>query len=208
MSARPTPKPWPMKWIVLTIVLFIAAYTFITLYFRKPGPGYQPYQSARERETVQRLTSAGYQRIEATAQRPAEPKYAAASLGGNLATIVDLPGGLSAELREAFPQPLALPEGFGAVHAPRVANVLMPYSVHFVCALPDTKAALTDTWAFLKNDELAIVTGFEPLDGGLLARSKEGAVLLTFPPGALQPGTYRVTLFGARTSRQWTLQVH
>ena len=42
----------------------------------------------------------------------------------------------------------------------------------------------------------------------LLVRTQENLVLLTVPPAALKPGSYRVTLVGKNSSRTWTLQVH
>ena len=66
----PARQPWPMKWIVLAIVLFLVPYTFITLHFRKPGPGYLPYQDSKQRAT---LAKVGYQRITLSVDRPADP---------------------------------------------------------------------------------------------------------------------------------------
>ena len=35
IAARPSPKPWPMKWVILVIVICLGAYTFLTLRYRK-----------------------------------------------------------------------------------------------------------------------------------------------------------------------------
>jgi len=71
-----------MKWVVLTIVLGLAAYTYLTLHFRKPGPAFQPYQDAVNRTTVSRLLSSGYQRIALAVERPADPQRTSVILSG------------------------------------------------------------------------------------------------------------------------------
>ena len=197
-----------MKWIVLSIILFIAAYTFITLHFRKPGAAYQPYKEAQVRATVQRLEQAGYQRIAASVSTPADPQRSAAALGHNNATITPAISGLYGELAQSFTEKPTLPDSILNVTAPSSANVLMPYSFQFTCTLPDKKYIVADTYVCLKESDIAVVTNLEPISGGLLSRSRESAVLLTLAPGTLKPGNYHVTLIGAQNSRHWTLQVH
>ena len=69
-----------MKWIVLAIALFVGAYTFLTLYYRKSGPAYRPFQDSKEKATVQRLKSAGYRRITAFAEQPADASASTTTL--------------------------------------------------------------------------------------------------------------------------------
>lgn len=197
-----------MKWIVVSILLFIAAYTFITLHFRKPGQAYQPYHEAKLHATVQRLEQAGYQRITASVSTPADPQRSAAALGHTGATIKPAISGLFGELAESFTDKPTLPDSILNVTAPASANVLMPYSFLFTCSLPDKKYVVADTYVCVKDDEIAVVTSLEPASGGLLSRSRESVVLLTLAAGMLKPGDYRVRLIGAQSSRQWTLQVH
>jgi hypothetical protein len=197
-----------MKWIVLAIILFIAAYTFITLHFRKPGPAYQPYKDSKVRATVQRLQEAGYQRIVAAISTPAEPQRSAAALGKTIAPVKATVSGLYGELAQSFGEKPTLPDSISAVAAPSSANVLMPYSFQFTCTLPDKKYIVADTYVCLKENEIAVITNLEPISGGLLSRSRDSAVVLTLPPGTLKPGDYRVSVIGAQNSVQWTLQVH
>lgn len=196
-----------MKWIVITILVFIVGYTFITIYYRKPGPGHQPYKDAKDRATVQRLQEAGYQRIAATISLPADPKNSAARLGNTFAPHKIIPGGIPAELAETLIDKPALPESFANVAAPAEVAALMPYAFLFTCTLPDKKSTVDETYVYLKNDDLAVVVSFEKIGGELLARSRDNPVLVTIPGGTLKPGTYQVRLIGAQNSRQWTLQV-
>lgn len=196
-----------MKWIVITIVVFIVGYTFITIYYRKPGAAHLPYKDAKERATVQRLQDAGYQRIAATISLPADPKNSTARLGNTFAPHRIISGGLPAELAETLIDKPALPESFSAVAAPADVAALMPYAFLFTCTLPDKKSTVEDTYVYLKNDDMVVVASFEKIGGELLARSRDNPVIVTIPGGTLKPGTYQVRLVGAQNSRQWTLQV-
>lgn len=206
--SRPTPKPWPMKWVALVTIACLAVYTALTLHFRKPGHVYQPYKDNADRVTVSRLRNAGYQRITANAERPAEPQRAAAMLRGPLAEPTDYLGGLPEELKETLVEHPKLPQAISQVQAPGEANNLMPYTFHFTCALPDNKQVFSGTYVYVKDDEIAVVPDFTAIEGELLARTADSAVQLTIPAGMLRPGTYHVTLAGERQSKRWTLQVH
>lgn len=207
MSARPSPKPWPMKWIVLSILLFIGAYTFITLHYRKPGKAYQPYRDSRQKMTEKRLEEAGYQRIEASLTIPADPQRSAASLGklaGNQSTF----GGLPSDLSETLVDKPRLPENFSSVAAPVSVTGLMPYTFQFVCTVPDKKFVIAEAAVYVRGDDIVIVPTLEKLGGQLLGRSLENPVLVTIPGGPLKAGEYHVRLVGRVGSRQWTVQVH
>lgn len=204
MSAlRKDRRPWPMKWIVLTIIVVLVPYTFLTLYYRKPGPAYRPYQDAQERANVVRLLSAGYQRITVAAQRPADSPRAAAA-----APTTAVLGGLPSELVATLVQKPLLPPEIHAVTAAPSVSALQPYAIQFTCTLPDNKQQLAGAELYVKDAEIVITPDFELLTGGLLARSHESVILLTVPAGALKPGTYRVTLAGQHSSRAWSVQVH
>jgi hypothetical protein len=192
-----------MKWIVLTIIVVLVPYTFLTLYYRKPGPAYRPYQDAQERANVVRLLSAGYQRITVAAQRPADSPRAAAA-----APTTAVLGGLPSELVATLVQKPLLPPEIHAVTAAPSVSALQPYAIQFTCTLPDNKQQLAGAELYVKDAEIVITPDFELLTGGLLARSRESVILLTVPAGALKPGTYRVTLAGQHSSRAWSVQVH
>jgi len=204
MSAlRTDRRPWPMKWIVLSIIVVLVPYTFLTLSYRKPGPAYRPYQDAQERANVVRLLSAGYQRITVAAQRPADSPRAATA-----APTTAVLGGLPSELVATLVQKPLLPPEIHAVTAAPSVSALQPYAIQFTCTLPDNKQQLAGAELYVKDAEIVITPDFELLTGGLLARSRESDILLTVPAGALKPGTYRVTLAGQHSSRAWSVQVH
>ena len=194
-------KPWPMKWIVLAIVLFIPLYTYLTLHFRRPGPAFRPYQDMRDRADVIRLLKAGYQRVAIEARRPAD------ALPGAGAPTLPAPGGLPAELSRTLIESPLLPMEIDSVSAPTSAVSGIDYQIGLTYTLPDNKRQLSGAHLYEREGELVIIADFERLDGTLLARSRDGSALLTVPPGSLRPGTYRVLLVGERASRSWTLNV-
>jgi hypothetical protein len=202
MTAAPKDrKPWPMKWIVLSILVFIPAYTFLTLHYRKAGRPFSPYQDIRDRADVIRLLKAGYRRVTIDATRPSEPIPRS-----GFATL-PAPGGLPADLGTTLVETPLLPLEIASVSAAPTANAGIDYQIGLTYTLSDSKRQLSGAHLYEREGEIVIVADFERLGGGLVARSRDGPALLTVPPGTLKPGTYRVTLVGERTSRSWTLQV-
>ncbi|MCU0793143.1 MAG: hypothetical protein MUE42_09915 [Opitutaceae bacterium] len=60
---RPERKPWPLRWIVLTILVVIVPYTYVNLKFRKPNKAFEPYADMMAQANVNRLLDAGFRRV-------------------------------------------------------------------------------------------------------------------------------------------------
>ena len=191
-----------MKWIIIVILAMIVPYTYLTLRYRKAGPAFQPYEDMKSRANVSRLLAAGYQRIALTAQRPADGPR---TNGG--AEIGSAGGGIPAALRSTLVEAPLLPTEITSVTAATTATTLQPYLIQLTCTLPDDKQQLGGAELFLRDDTIVITPTFEPVGGDLQTRSRQAAVLLTVPAGALKPGSYSVTVVGERSSRAWTLEV-
>ena len=202
MSSRPPPKPWPMKWIVIAILLFVPIYTYLTLHFRRSGPVYEPYAEARDRAMTERLLAAGYHRVTIAATRPTEPLRLSAR-----APILGAPGGLPADLATALTAAPLPPTRATHIIAARETNTVQPYIVDFTATLPDEKEELLDAQIYVREGRLVLVPNFERVPGGLLVRSPETEVRLTVPASVLLPGHYRVTLVAAHESQSWILLV-
>src|ERR1051326_8220809 len=122
MSAAPKNRqPWPMKWIVLAIILVLVPYTFLTLHYRKLGKAFEPYHDMTERANTARLLSAGYQRIPLPAERPADRMPPITS-----ATIGNAAGGLPPQLRSTLVESPLLPSEITNVAAPPDAITTRP----------------------------------------------------------------------------------
>lgn len=202
MPARPTPKPWPMKWIVVSILLFVPIYTWLTLHFRRSGPVYEPYAEARDRAMTGRLLAAGYRRVTLTATRPTESLRISAR-----APVTAVPGGLPADLAAALTAAPLPPARATHIVAARETGAAQAYIVDFTATLPDEKNELLDAQIYVRAGRLVLVPDFERVPGGLLVRSPETEVRLTVPAGVLSPGHYRVMLVATQESQSWMLLV-
>jgi hypothetical protein len=206
MSVAPKNRqPWPMKWIVLAIVLVLVPYTFLTLRYRKSGPAFEPYHDLRKRANVSRLLAAGYQRFPISAQRPADGAPPAVLLGA--AEIATVAGGLPADLKTTLVEIPTLPVEITSLSATAHATVAQPYTIQLTCTLADEKRQLGGADLYVREGTIVIAPTFEPVASGLETRTRQSAVLLTVPAGALKPGRYTVTLLAEKSSRTWALEV-
>lgn len=198
-----------MKWVVLAIVLGLATYTYFTLKFRKEGVPHQPVEDAKERFTLSRLREAGYRRVTITADLPGDPTLTLAALSRPFAETKPAPAGLPEELADTFAEKPRLPASFKNVSAPAAHTAMLPYSLQYVCQLPDNQKVFGETRVYVKNNHIAIITDFDRLDDDLLTRTQETTVRLQIPAGIFRSGeTFDLTLVGENASQQWSLQVH
>ena len=199
----PKERPlWPMKWIILAIILIIVPYTFLTLHYRKPGPAFRPYEDMKNRANVARLLAAGYQRLPIQAQRQVD---AVRVPGG--ATIEDGAGGLPPDLRSTLVEAPVLPLDILALTAAPTASTLQPYVIQLTCTLPNDRVQLAGAELYMRDERLVFSPTFAPIAGDLQQRSPQSVVLLTVPAGALKAGRYDVFVVAERSSRRWSLEV-
>ena len=192
-----------MKWIVLSIVLGLGLYTYLTLHYRKTEPAFRPYVDIKDRANTRRLLSAGFQRIAVTAQLPADPTAFI-----SLAPVSTTAGGLPEELRSTLVDQPLLPAEILRVAAAPLTDATAPYPVQFACALADNHRQLTGAELYVKESTVFIVPEFGLItEKDLLARSRESVVVVTIPPGALKPGRHDITLLGERGSKTWSVLV-
>ncbi len=206
LPKRPTLKPWPMKWIVLVIVVFIAGYTWVNLRYRKPGRAFRPYEDMNNRATTVRLLQGGWSRIPVATRRPAD-KPAGAETPANAALIARGSAGLGVELDAAFAEKPKLPASIDRVVAPREVAHGADYAVYFTVGLTDNSALLGDIALYRKGNLLVLIPTLEPVPGKLLARWKDGACWLNFPTSNLPAGQYEVKLLAQGPAARWSVTV-
>ena len=200
-------KPWPMKWVVLSIAIFIVGYTWIRVKYSKPGPSYEPYQDTVDRMTVERLLSSGYQRFDAPAEVPADSVRTLVLGSSSPAPVAVSRGGIPSEINVALIQKPALADAIDTVLAPRTGPIHGTYRILFVATLPDARHTAAAATVFRRGRDLTIIPGWERIEGRLQARSRSTAVLVSIPTGSLPAGDYRATVVGARSSRSWTVDL-
>lgn len=198
-------KPWPMKWVVVAILLCIVPYTWITLRYRKSGPAFQPYEDSKNRANVVRLLDAGYQRFTVPARRDADP--ARFRVPGLPSTSAPAPGGLPTLLSQTLVEIPLMPERVTTVVAASIARTDAPYAFQFSCTVPDNKEQLAGAELYLRDEELVLIPTFERVPGDLLTRSPESLVQIEIPPGTFKSGRYEALLVGSRQSQRWTITV-
>ena len=189
-----------MKWIVLSILIFIPVYTYLTLHYRKPGPEYEPYADMRRRANTGRLLEAGYRRVVLDVERPTD-------VAPGVNSAMPAPGGIPEPLNHTIVARPLLPVEITAARAATRVRAREPYVLQFRCAAPDDHQQLGAAELYIRGDEIVITPDFDRLTGGLEARTRDNFVTLTIPAGTLHPGSYRVTLVGQRESRAWLLTV-
>ncbi len=200
----PSRKPWPLRWIVLTILVVIVPYTYVNLKFRKPNKAFEPYADMKNQANVNRLLDAGYRRVSLPAEAPA-PGESTEAPTGPAAALVPAPGGLPAPLGETLVELPRLPAGYRDVVAPAEIAAGASAALRFT-VVPGTDAArVGGAELFLRDGAVVIVPVFTGPSGPAAAGGQ--VVQLTLPPSLLAPGTHVFTLAGANDSARWTVLV-
>jgi len=201
---RPTPKPWPMKWIVVVIGLFIVGYTAVNLYFRKPGRAYRPYQDAQDRATTARLLAAGWQKLPVDARRPVEKPVAEDAP----APVTRAAAGLGPDLTASFAEPPKLLATIDRVVAPAAVAHGADYSAYFTASLASQKAQVGDLTLYRRGNELVLIPSTEPLPGKeLMSRWSDSTYCVNFSTASLPPGRYQVRLVAQGPAAAWSFTV-
>ena len=206
MSApsRPSPKPWPMKWVVAAILVFVVGYTLVNIFFRKPGRPHEPYEDMNNRVTNRRLLDAGWQRVALQTRRPVEKPGGV----GALAEVRRGANGLGVEFSRAFAVAPALPASIDRVTAPTAIAQGVDCTVYFTASLGDQKKQLGDITLYRRGQELVFVPELESLPGtGLLSRWNDTDYWLSFPTLDLPPGRYTARLLARGPAAVWEFEV-
>ncbi len=207
MSAAASRKPWPMRWVVASIILFLVPYTYITFKYRKPEKPFEPYADMKNQANVKRLIEAGYVRSNLRAERPFPALPAKEITRGSAAKATSLPGGLPDPLGQTLVEIPRLPADYQDLLAPAEITALMPTRVQFTAKLESDHEQLGGAEIYIHNGSVVIVPTFEPVPGELKIRTRNSTVLLTLPPGLLNPGEHIITLAGTRNSLRWNVIV-
>jgi hypothetical protein len=193
-----------MKWIVLTIVVFVVGYTIVNIYFRKPGRPYRPYQDAQDRATTARLLAAGWQKIALQTRRPVEKPDLAeppAAIGRELA-------GLGPDLEGKFAEKPRLFDTIDRVTAPAAVAHGADYSFYFTASLTDLKLQLGELALFRRGNELVLIPSEENLPGReLMSRWNDSTYAATFSTEHLPPGRYRLRIVARGPAAAWSFTV-
>lgn len=198
------PKPWPMKWIVVAIVVFAVGYTAVNFYFRKPGKAYRPYQDAQDRATTARLLAAGWHKLPLDTRRPVEKP----ATDDTPAAITRASVGLGLDLDPNFAEKPKLVASIDRVTAPASVARGQDYSLYFTVSLTDQKAQVGDLTLFHRANDLVLIPSLEKLPGKeLMSRWNDSHYAATFSTAALPPGRYTVRIVAQGPAATWSFTV-
>lgn len=201
---RPSPKPWPMKWVVAAIVVFVAGYTAVNFYFRKPNRPYRPYQDAQDRATTARLLAAGWHKLPVDSRRPTEKP----DFDGGAASVKRAATGLGPDLAPQFAEPPKLLASIDKVVAPTGVAHGTDYSAYVTASLSNQKAQVGDFTLYQKGNELVLIPTTEALPGkDLMSRWNDSTYCLTFSTANLPPGRYDVRVVAQGPAAAWSFTV-
>jgi len=204
-AARKTPpKPWPMKWIVLAIVLFVVGYTVVNIFYRKKGPAYRPYQDAQDRATTARLLAAGWHKVQIETLRPIEKP----SLATAPASITREIAGLGPDLESRFAEKPKLVSTIDRVTAPAAVTRGANYEVYFTATIAKLNVQVGDLTLYQHDRELVLIPSIETLPGKeLLSRWNDTNYFVSVPTTGLAPGRYTMRIVALAPAATWTFEV-
>jgi hypothetical protein len=201
---KPTPKPWPMKWVIGAIAVFIVVYTVVDLKYRKQQPAYRPYQDAQDRATTARLLAAGWHKVPVETCRPMEkPALAVAA-----ATIRREIAGLGPDLESNFAEKPKLVSTIERVTAPASVAKGSNYELYFTATIAKLNLQVGDLTLFQRDHELVLIPSIETLPGKeLLSRWNDTNYCVSFPTANLSPGAYTMRVVAMAPAATWTFEV-
>ena len=204
LPSRPPPKPWPMKWIVVAILVFVVGYTLVNLYFRKPGRGFRPYEDMNNRATTARLLAAGWQKMPVDERRPAEKP----ATDDTPAAVTRAAVGLGADLADKFAEKPSLLASIDRVVAPAAVARGGNYTAYFTATLPTQKAQVGDVALYRKGSELVLIPSTEPLPGkGLMSRWDDSTYCITVATANLPAGRYQMRIVAKGPAAAWSFTI-
>jgi hypothetical protein len=191
-----------MKWVVLSIVVFIVLYTAVNILYRKPAPPHRPYEEMVNRTITARLQAAGWQRLPVTLRRPADKPPAGE------ARITRGARGLGTTLDACFVETPHLLASIDQVSAPATVAHGADYTAYFTGSVPDQQLQLGEVVVYRHGSEIVFLPTTEHLPGSrLLSRWADAGYGADIPTGALPPGRYQVRIVARGAAAEWTLEV-
>jgi hypothetical protein len=192
-----------MKWVVVAIAAFIALYTAVNLFYRKPGRGHEPAAEARARATAARLQSAGWQTLPVETRRPIEKPAVETPAAFSRGAL-----GFGLDLDLCFVEKPPLLASIDQVTAPSAVTRGEPCTIYFTASIRDLQWQLAEVRLLRRDNELVLIPTAEHLPGKqLYSRWSDAHYCASFSTQSLPPGRYEVRLIASGPAARWTLTV-
>ncbi len=201
------PKPWPMRWVVLVIVVFIAFYSVIRVVYQKEEDPHEPFHEAQIRGGHE-LREAGWEPLPNAYGLPGSATDMADSTGhasGSRQTAIDFEqidrsDPRVAEWTDLLP-PLEQGEQLQRIDAPLSVAVAKPYTARLVWDAPDDFRS-PQLLIFRRDRQILIV----PRAPERFVPDEAGSTVLIIPPETLSAGEYEVFLSTESLVNRWTFR--
>ena len=199
-----------MMWVVIAIVIYIAAYTIINVGFRKPEGGHEPWAEAQERrEEVQQEAMLDWIRFHTTLLPAAAPTQPLASARiergpetGNLERALPI------ELVLIIPARPELARAPAHVSSPAALAASEAFAVSLEFDSAATSQMLGDFLAYAKDQHLRLFLQDDSrLSHDTQPVAANGQVALMLPAGGLAAGQWKATLYCVDATFTWDFVV-
>ncbi len=192
-----------MKWVGAVIVAFVALYTAVNLFYRKPGRGHEPAAEARARVTAARLKEAGWEKLPIETRRPVEKPAVETPAAFSRGAL-----GFGLDLDSCFVEKPTLLASIDQVTAPSAVARGEPCTIYFTASIRDLQWQLADVRLLRRGHELVLIPTAEHLPGKQLnSRWNDARYCASFSTQSLPPGRYEVRLLASGPAAKWTLMV-
>lgn len=209
-TTPPAKKPWPMKWIVLAIAVYVVGYTFVNISYRKPSEAaHEPFAEARERRmrSVQALTY-GWTRVACEFTSPVADVTVPAAEIASAALPQRLDRHLPPELVLVVPHEPALHPARVQLTAPAGLSTGDSLRVRLEFPGDASVPAFGETLAYFKDNHLFL---FFQDDRHVAPESTPTTAAspleLVLPPATLTAGTWQASAFTASQTLTWSFTI-
>lgn len=204
-SAPPTPekKPWPISWVILSILAFMVFYTLIMAFFRKQQDPFFPFEEAQSSQMAPLLKGEGWEVFRGpvlTGSFREGERFVFSPRFPQVLEETSLEDMVEVSLDDA-PIPLHLE----AVIAAPAIRADEPYQAELHWAPSDPFERPARLYFFQRDDDILILP---PHGRGRQTDDPETPTYLFVRPDHLSPGTYRFHFYAEGRLTSWSLTVN
>lgn len=199
----PEKKPWPISWVILSILAFMIFYTLIMAFFRKQQDPFFPFEEAQSSQMAPLLKSEGWEIFTGamlTGSFRENPRFVFSPREG-----IELQSTEASALVEVTLDDPHIPLLLDSVIAPTSIRADEPYQAELHWVPTDPFEHPARLYFFTRDDNIIILPPHGR--GRQTAEATETPTYLFIPPEHLAPGTYFFHFYSEGSFSSWELTV-